>query len=110
MPVRLGFRIIAPLVGKAAPPTFHLLLLSSLVPLLALYSFGAGLVIRSWIPTGWKEVVYLQYGASDSKSAAPFGDLTLPALAANQPYDIYLELVMPHHARNSDLGGFPIHH
>jgi hypothetical protein len=102
-PVRISIAIASRFAGATAPPTFHILVLASLVPFIGLSSLGAGLVVRSWIPTGWKQVLYLQYGTGP-ESLAPFADLNLPTLATDTPYDINLELVMPHFAKNSELG------
>lgn len=99
-PFRLFYAISMKFLGTTGPPVFHVVLLMSLVPLIGFWSLGAGLVVRSWIPTGWKEVVYLQYG----NGQAPYADITLPTLSADQPYDISLELVMPLFAKNTDLG------
>lgn len=102
-PFRIAYALALGFVGATGPPAFHMLLLSSLVPLIAVWSLGAGLVVRSWIPTGWKQVVYLQYGTGET----PYADFAVPILAAGQAYDIALELVMPLHAKNSDLGEPP---
>lgn len=99
-PINLVLNLFKRFFIVTAPPVFHLLLLSSLVPFLGISSFGAGLVIRSWIPVGWKEVVYLQYG----DDAAPYAEIRLPTLSKDQPYDVALEMVVPLDTRNFALG------
>lgn len=99
-PFRLAYSLSVRFFGTTGPPAFHVILLLSLLPLISIWSLGAGLVVRSWIPTGWKQVVYLQYGAGQ----APFADIVLPTLSSDQAYDIALELVMPLHAKNTELG------
>lgn len=56
--------IIIPLrVARAsAPPIFHTILLLSLFPPLLFFSLSAGVATRRWVPRGWSEVAYLQYG------------------------------------------------
>ena len=86
----------------SAPPAFHIFLLVSLIPFLAFSSIGAGLVIRSWIPTGWSEVVHLRYGEGQQ----PYAEFQLPELSQALPYDISLELILPLFANNVELGAF----
>lgn len=99
-PFRLAYAISVQIFGKTGPPAFHVVLLFALVPLIGIWSLGAGLVVRSWIPQGWKQVVYLQYG----QGQAPYADVILPTLSTDHAYDIMLELVMPLHAQNTELG------
>jgi len=75
---------------------------SSLIPFLALSSFSAGLLIRSWVPTGWSEVVHLHYG----EGGPPYAEFQLPELSQILPYDISLELILPLFAKNIELGNF----
>lgn len=100
IPFKLAFALSQRFLGQTGPPAFHFVLLLSLLPLIGIWSFGAGLVVRSWIPQGWKQVIYLQYG----QGQPPYADIALPALAADQQYDITLELVMPLHVKNTELG------
>jgi len=88
---------------QSASPVLHLALLSILIPFLGISSFGAGLIINSWIPTGWKEQIYLQYG---DVGRAPYAEVMLPELSSSHPYDISLQLVLPHFAKNAELGNF----
>lgn len=102
IPVRVFSSVLSSLMGTAGPPLFHLVVIFALIPLIALWSLGAGLVVRSWMPQGWKQVVYLQYG----NGQAPYADIALPSLSNGQPYDISLELIMPLHAKNIQVGNF----
>lgn len=101
-PFRIFSSVLSSLLGTTGPPVFHLVVIFALIPLIGLWSLGAGLVVRSWIPKGWHEVVYLQYG----NGQAPYADIMIPTLSSGQPYDISLELVMPLHAKNTELGKF----
>ncbi|KAF8314311.1 hypothetical protein DL93DRAFT_2058395, partial [Clavulina sp. PMI_390] len=103
-PLRVLYSITQSVVGKTGPPIVHLALIGTLLPLIAFWSLGAGLVVRSWVPTGWRQVAYLQYGTS--AGSAPWADVQLPALNGNQPYDISVELVLPLHSKNTELGNF----
>jgi hypothetical protein len=100
IPFRFALALSQKFLGGTGPPAFHFVLLLSLLPLIGIWSLGAGLVVRSWIPQGWKQVIYLQYG----QGQPPFADIILPTLTADQQYDITLELVMPLHAKNTELG------
>jgi Putative adipose-regulatory protein (Seipin) len=86
------FRVVAPL-------TFHIFLLASLIPFLAVSSIGVGLIIRSWISTEWTEVVHLHYG----EGQPPYAEFQLPEFS-QIPFDISLELILPIFAKNTELG------
>ena len=90
---------------RSASPMLHVALLSILIPFLGISSLGAGVIINRWIPTGWTQPIYLQYG---DVGRAPHAEASLPELSSSQPYDLSLQLVLPHFAKNAELGEF--HH
>lgn len=100
IPLKLAFGFAQKFLGQTGPPAFHVILLLSLLPLIGIWSLGAGLVVRSWIPKGWKQIIYLQYG----QGQPPYADIILPTLSSGQQYEITLDLVMPLHAKNTELG------
>ncbi|KAG9035795.1 hypothetical protein FS837_001820 [Tulasnella sp. UAMH 9824] len=90
------------LVKVSIPPALHLVIFLSLVPLLALFSISAGILVARWIPTGWSEQVFLQYG----HGSTPYAYTIVRDLNTNQPYDISVQLVVPTSQANYDLGNF----
>lgn len=58
LPITLPLR----LVKVSLPPALHIGILISLIPLLGIFSISAGVLVARWLPTGWNEQVFLQYG------------------------------------------------
>ncbi|KAG8972054.1 hypothetical protein FRB90_010312, partial [Tulasnella sp. 427] len=87
------------LVKVSIPPALHLVIFLSLVPLLGLFSISAGILVARWIPTGWSEQVFLQYG----QGSPPYAYAVVRDLNTNQPYDISVHLVVPKTQANYDL-------
>ncbi|KAG8951631.1 hypothetical protein FRC04_005919 [Tulasnella sp. 424] len=90
------------LVKVSIPPALHLVIFLSLLPLLGLFSISAGILVAKWIPTGWSEQAFLQYG----QGTTPFAYTVIRDLNTNQPYDISVQLVVPTSQANYDLGNF----
>ena len=44
------------------PPTLHIVLFLSLLPALLFFSVSSGVLVARWLPSGWVEPVFLQYG------------------------------------------------
>lgn len=105
LPFTIVLNFVTRVLRVTAPPAFHIFLLASLIPFLALSSLSAGLLIRSWVPTGWSEVVHLHYG----EGGPPYAEFQLPELSQILPYDISLELILPLFAKNLELGAFLLH-
>ncbi|KIO25726.1 hypothetical protein M407DRAFT_24885 [Tulasnella calospora MUT 4182] len=88
------------LVKVSIPPALHLIIFLSLLPLLGLFSISAGILVAKWIPTGWSEQAFLQYG----QGSTPYAYTIVRDLNTNQPYDISVQLVVPTSQANYDLG------
>ncbi|EJD55070.1 hypothetical protein AURDEDRAFT_155305 [Auricularia subglabra TFB-10046 SS5] len=85
----------------AIPYLVPLALGALLLPLLALFSLGAGWMVWSSVPGGWKETIYLQYG-----DGIPHGEVFLRNLVADQAYSISFHLLVPSSPSNIELGNF----
>ncbi|KZW02661.1 hypothetical protein EXIGLDRAFT_759784 [Exidia glandulosa HHB12029] len=72
-----------------------------LLPVLALFSLGAGWMVWTSVPVGWREPIFLQYG-----DGTPHGETVLRALVADQAYNIALHMLVPASQSNYDLGNF----
>ena len=85
------------------------LVLSSLVAISLLSSFIAFVALyRSYVPTvGYSAPLELQYGYG----RPPFAQVDLerlPAIATDQVYDVFLELVLPPSPPNFNMGNFMV--
>jgi hypothetical protein len=111
-------RVAAGFVQPFIPQLVPLLICVLLLPFLIFLSLSAGFVVWNSSAVSWQEPVYLQYGCvhepdlsfDDAQRNArdgvtPYADLRLN-VAANQPYDVSLHLVVPTVPSNYDLGNF----
>lgn len=58
LPITLPLRLLK----ASAPPALHIAIFLSLLPLLGILSISAGVLVSRWLPTGWVEPAFLQYG------------------------------------------------
>lgn len=58
LPITLPLRVIK----VSTPPALHIAIFVSLLPILGIFSISAGLLVARWLPTGWVEPTFLQYG------------------------------------------------
>ncbi|KAJ7630793.1 hypothetical protein FB45DRAFT_1058735 [Roridomyces roridus] len=86
----------------AIPYILPLLVSLSFVPLILFLSASAGWFVWRNAAVGWQAPIYLQYG----DGVSPYAEALLPPLAAQQRYDIALELKVPNIDANYALGNF----
>jgi len=98
------WKLIGRSLRQLSPQLVSLLVCLLAIPILALFSFVAGLLVWKNVPKGWSIPVYLQYGDGGS----PYADLASKNLFSNQPYDISLHLTVPASEANYGLGNFMI--
>jgi hypothetical protein len=98
LPILIPIRI----AQASAPPIFHTFLLLLLIPPLFFLSLSSGFAARRWIPQGWSEVAYLQYG----DGVPPYAHIDIPSLSTGQPYEISAHFVVPVSDSNLNLGNF----
>ncbi|KAH7104217.1 hypothetical protein BKA62DRAFT_693896 [Auriculariales sp. MPI-PUGE-AT-0066] len=72
-----------------------------LVPMLALLSLGAGWMVWSSVPTGWRVLLDFQYG-----DGIPHADAFLASLVQDQVYSVSIEMLVSASAANFALGNF----
>ena len=46
----------------SVPPALHILIFLCMLPIFGMFSISAGVLVAKWIPEGWTEPVFLQYG------------------------------------------------
>ncbi|KAJ7169738.1 putative adipose-regulatory protein-domain-containing protein [Mycena filopes] len=105
LPSRLFFSALSASIAFLRPLLPHilpLLVYLSFIPLILFLSASAGWVVWRNVAVGWEAPLYLQYG----DGVAPYALATLPALAAQQRYDISLQLQVPNLDTNYALGNF----
>jgi len=93
-----GFRLLKPL----APQLIPLIIFVLSIPVVVFFSLSAGWFVWRSIAVGWETTVHLQYGDGPS----PHAWISLPNLAAQQPYDISVQLAVPASQSNYALGNF----
>ncbi|KAH8099430.1 putative adipose-regulatory protein-domain-containing protein [Cristinia sonorae] len=93
-----AFRYLKPLAPQLIPLTVFALS----IPVVVFFSLSAGWFVWRSIAVGWETTVYLEYG----DGPAPHAWLNLPNLAAQQPYDISVQLGVPATEANFALGNF----
>ncbi|KAG8889054.1 hypothetical protein FRB98_005951 [Tulasnella sp. 332] len=98
LPITLPLRVIK----VSAPPALHIAILLSLLPILGIFSISAGVLVARWLPTGWAEPMFLQYG----QGSTPYAYTVVRNLNAGQPYDVTVQLVLPTSTSNYDIGNF----
>ncbi|KAJ6604508.1 hypothetical protein DFH09DRAFT_1122928 [Mycena vulgaris] len=89
-------------VRPSLPYVLPLLVCLSFVPLLLFLSASAGWFVWRNAAVGWQAPLYLQYG----DGVAPYAEVVLPPLVAQQRYDISLQLQVPNLDANYALGNF----
>ncbi|KAJ7492762.1 hypothetical protein FB451DRAFT_549323 [Mycena latifolia] len=89
-------------VRPSLPHILPLLVCLSFVPLLLFLSASAGWLVWRNVAVAWQAPLYLQYG----DGVTPYAEATLPALVAQQRYDISLQLQVPNLDATYALGNF----
>ncbi|KAJ7786159.1 putative adipose-regulatory protein-domain-containing protein [Mycena metata] len=105
LPSRLFFSALSAFVAFLRPLLPHilpLLVYLSFIPLVLFFSASAGWIVWRNVAVGWQAPLYLQYG----DGVPPYALATLPALVAQQRYDISLQLQVPNLDANYALGNF----
>ncbi|KAG2369475.1 putative adipose-regulatory protein-domain-containing protein [Suillus spraguei] len=85
-----------------APQLIPLFVCLALIPVIILFSLFSGWYVWKNVAVGWEYPLYLQYGDGTS----PYAEISLPSLAASQPYDISMHLIIPASEANFALGNF----
>ncbi|KAG9003950.1 hypothetical protein FRB94_000515 [Tulasnella sp. JGI-2019a] len=98
LPITLPLRVLK----FSAPPALHIAIFLSLLPILGIFSISAGVLVSRWLPSGWVEPTFLQYG----QGSTPYAYTVLRNLKSGQPYDINVKLVLPTSRSNYDIGNF----
>ncbi|KAI0932035.1 hypothetical protein AcW1_000724 [Taiwanofungus camphoratus] len=92
------FKVVRPIAPHLIPYAIFLLAL----PVIAFLSLSAGWIVWRSGAVAWEKELFLQYG----DGGPPYAEVLLSSLAAKQPYDISIELVVPASETNLALGNF----
>ncbi|CAG8672471.1 14749_t:CDS:2 [Acaulospora colombiana] len=95
-------RILRSLIDTAMHYLPQLAIIVICIPVLALISLVAGIIVRNSVPQPWERRVFLQYG----ESPIPTAYFQFPPLVHDQAYDISVHLTVPYTESNIALGNF----
>ncbi|KAJ4002465.1 hypothetical protein F5050DRAFT_1802408 [Lentinula boryana] len=96
------FNFVSQHLRRYTPNLVSLSVFLLFIPLICTLSLSAGVIVWRNIAVGWQIPLYLQYG----DGVQPFAHAVLVDLAARQPYNIVLQLVVPSTDSNFALGNF----
>lgn len=125
-PVHYPLRKLADLIAAClrffrpvGPQLVPLVVFLAALPVIFFLSFVAGWIVWRSIAVGWEAEVFLQYGCVyaafvaitsaqglNSDGLPPYGEVSIPHLRAQQPYDISAHFVVPASESNVVLGNF----
>ncbi|PVF93942.1 hypothetical protein CPB86DRAFT_818425 [Serendipita vermifera] len=95
-------RILRTMIDTAMHYLPQLAIIIICIPVLALISLVAGIIVRNSVPQPWERRVFLQYG----ESPIPAAHFQFPPLVHDQAYDISVHLTVPYTESNVALGNF----
>ncbi|KAI0068313.1 hypothetical protein BV25DRAFT_1778244, partial [Artomyces pyxidatus] len=101
-PLQLVLLLLAAGLRPIAPQLIPLVVLLLAAPVLLVPALFSGLYVWNSGAVGWEAPLSLQYGDGIS----PYAEVIIASLSSEQPYDIFLHLVVPATESNYALGNF----